>query len=94
MMTEDWINEAFENARRECDTAMPIAMRISEFLDANAPKILDMWQRQVGQERSVKMAVVISQNERFSDDLAEMMKCFCVAGYMLARHDYQRQDDL
>ena len=88
---ESWIEDAFKKAKEEVEHAAPIANRIESFLDDNTPRILDMWSEVVGKARSVRVAVVLSEHEQLSDDLADMMKCFCIAGYLLAKHDYENQ---
>lgn len=90
-MTENsWIEDAFREANERASEAAPIAERIQNFLDDNIPRILDSWGAQVGKEATCRVAVIMSEGDN-ADLFAEMMKCFTVAGYLLAKHDYENQ---
>lgn len=88
-MNNDWIERAFEEAKKNCADAASIADSVGKFLDKNTTAILDSWAEQVGRYRAFRVASILNANAPLSDDIADMMKAFCIAGYLLARHDYK-----
>ena len=79
-MTEDWIKKAFDLAGNEAD----IAQTINDFLDKYTPEILNQWSMIVGQERTVKFAAKLSEDDDFMECIEILTSCFTVAGYKLA----------
>lgn len=90
-MPENWIKNAFEQAEKENGERMEQARRICEFLEDNSMVILDEWQSVVGTEAATKFATYVSQDQSIMDSLMEMTKCFCIAGYLLARMEIENQ---
>jgi len=85
-MTENnWINEAFKKAQEDAERGASAAYKIRAFLDENTPTILDKWSRLVGREKSLKFAVMLSENDEFNELVETLTECFTVAGYLLAQ---------
>lgn len=83
MENKNWIEEAFEKASVDAETAQ----NIRQFLDDNTPAILTIWSQVVGQERAVKLAETIAENDDAIELIDELTTCFTIAGYMFAKFE-------
>lgn len=90
-MTDKWIEDAFRSAMENHDAAQYGGV-IGDFLADNSPAILDIWRDTVGTEKALPIIRFIAESgDEVADTISEMTKIFCVAGFMLAEHLFNKQ---
>lgn len=81
-MADEWIKQAFEKARKEANRANPIAVRVRKGLDEHTEEILDKWANVVGRDKSMKLALMLRDDEELSDLVETLCETFFTAGYV------------
>jgi hypothetical protein len=89
MENKNWIEDAFAKAAHEVETAQ----NIRQFLDDNTPAILTIWSRVVGDDKAVKLAEMIAKTDDGVMLIDELTTCFAIAGYMLAKSEYEQDEE-
>ena len=93
MSNDQWIENAFNNARKEAGRANRMAAEIREFLDDNTMRILDKWKHLVGEDVSFRVAKLLKEDEELCDAFETMSETFFTAGAVYGKMVYGKRNE-
>lgn len=91
LMTDNWINEAFENAKKAADKATSMGDAVGEFLERNTPAIMDMWRADIGEEAYLAFIKMLAHHDELIEPIGRLTEFYTTAGYLFAKYEQEKQ---